>query len=224
MKAFSTLQSPSSKLEPHQIAARLNARPCGNRKWIGRCPSHDDRSPSLSIAEGSDGRVLLHCHAGCPFDDVTRALGIVVRQPFRDNARPSWHLLPQRKATADELRAALTIEMQRYRDARRIDGLLRTSEIDQIRNVVAGRFGVELAPVARPLWEGGFGGRERDPAWPMVFARAMNVASIRLIGVPLDFGELRPPRSIMLLAEEISACAMDSLECDARRPACGPAG
>lgn len=44
--------------------------------WMALCPAHDDRNPSLSIAEGSDGRILLHCHAGCATPAVCAALGI----------------------------------------------------------------------------------------------------------------------------------------------------
>lgn len=33
--------------------------------WIARCPAHEDRDPSLSITDASDGKVLVHCHAGC---------------------------------------------------------------------------------------------------------------------------------------------------------------
>ena len=32
---------------------------------MARCPAHDDRTPSLSIREGHDGKLLVHCHAGC---------------------------------------------------------------------------------------------------------------------------------------------------------------
>ena len=41
-----------------------------------QCPAHDDHHASLSIAEGDDGRVLLHCHAGCPTEKVVEALGL----------------------------------------------------------------------------------------------------------------------------------------------------
>jgi putative DNA primase/helicase len=51
----------------------LEARPCG-RGFIARCPAHDDRSPSLSLAQASDGRILLHCFAGCQSTDVIAAL------------------------------------------------------------------------------------------------------------------------------------------------------
>ena len=39
--------------------------------WIDRCPAHDDNNPSLSIKETSDGKLLLHCFAGCSFEDIS---------------------------------------------------------------------------------------------------------------------------------------------------------
>ena len=44
--------------------------------WSAKCPAHEDRAPSLSISEGDDGRVLLYCHAGCPFASIVRAAGL----------------------------------------------------------------------------------------------------------------------------------------------------
>jgi len=38
------------------------------------CPAHEDKLASLSVDMGDDGRLLLYCHAGCSFDDITRAL------------------------------------------------------------------------------------------------------------------------------------------------------
>lgn len=40
------------------------------------CPAHEDRLPSLSVREGAEGRVLLYCHAGCPWQNVVAALGL----------------------------------------------------------------------------------------------------------------------------------------------------
>ncbi len=34
------------------------------------CPAHDDSKPSLSLNEGQDGGVLVHCHAGCSLKDI----------------------------------------------------------------------------------------------------------------------------------------------------------
>ena len=46
--------------------------------WVARCPAHDDRNPSLSLRE-VDGKVLVHCHAGCDqraVVDVLKARGL----------------------------------------------------------------------------------------------------------------------------------------------------
>ena len=48
----------------------------GNGQFIACCPAHDDRSPSLSIREVDDGRVLLNCLAGCATEDVLGAVGL----------------------------------------------------------------------------------------------------------------------------------------------------
>ena len=53
-------------------------------RWHGsygtaRCPTHDDRHPSLSVTE-RDGRLLVHCHAGCPQGavwDTLEGMGLV---------------------------------------------------------------------------------------------------------------------------------------------------
>ena len=54
------------------IVHALNARRSGSC-WMAKCPAHDDNTPSLSIRE-ADGKVLLHCHAGCEQGDVIDAL------------------------------------------------------------------------------------------------------------------------------------------------------
>jgi len=53
-----------------------HCRPAGDGRWVARCPSHSDKSPSLSILEKSDGRVLIHCHAGCGAVDILDAVGL----------------------------------------------------------------------------------------------------------------------------------------------------
>ena len=54
------------------IARALKARHSGTG-WMAKCPAHDDNNPSLSIRE-VDGKVLLHCHAGCGQRAVIDAL------------------------------------------------------------------------------------------------------------------------------------------------------
>lgn len=47
------------------------------------CPGHGGRSHrNLHVGEGSDGRVLLTCHAGCDWRGITSALGMDGRALF----------------------------------------------------------------------------------------------------------------------------------------------
>lgn len=48
------------------------------RSRQARCTAHDDRRASLSISRGDDGRVLLHCHAGCAPEAVLAAAGLTM--------------------------------------------------------------------------------------------------------------------------------------------------
>jgi len=58
------------------ILTRLHdVRQVKRGSWQARCPAHDDANPSLSVTEGNDGRVLLHCFAGCTYPDIIAALG-----------------------------------------------------------------------------------------------------------------------------------------------------
>ena len=50
--------------------------------WQARCPAHEDRTPSLTISEGDDGRTLVHCHAGCTTEDIVAAVGLTLRDLF----------------------------------------------------------------------------------------------------------------------------------------------
>jgi hypothetical protein len=56
----------------------------GQARVQAQCPAHDDRTPSLSITE-ADGKVLLHCHAGCEIEDVLAAIGLEKGDLFADN-------------------------------------------------------------------------------------------------------------------------------------------
>ncbi|HET6378711.1 MAG TPA: toprim domain-containing protein [Methylocella sp.] len=75
------------------IAKALGGRKAGTA-WMARCPAHDDRAPSLSIADARDGKVLVRCHAGCDQQDVIAALrarGVWdadERRPIRFSRKP----------------------------------------------------------------------------------------------------------------------------------------
>ena len=60
-------------MEAHSIVLALGGKWHG-RYGLCRCPAHGDRSPSLSLSDGSNGRLLAKCHTGCDFADVMAAL------------------------------------------------------------------------------------------------------------------------------------------------------
>jgi hypothetical protein len=71
-------------------------------RWLARCPAHDDRSPSLSIRETDDGRVLLHDFAGCSVEDVLTALGLglsdLFEKPLGHSFAPTHSRISAREA------------------------------------------------------------------------------------------------------------------------------
>ena len=95
------------------IAKALGGRRAGG-SWIARCPAHEDRKPSLSISEAEDGKVLVHCHAGCEQARVIAALrsrGLWIGSSPRGSLAPR-HLLWRPSTGRDEAQrteAALAI-------------------------------------------------------------------------------------------------------------------
>jgi putative DNA primase/helicase len=68
-----------------RILGRLEAvKPSGNG-YTALCPAHADHRSSLSVSDTTDGRVLLHSHAGCDTQDVLAALGLQFSDLFPHN-------------------------------------------------------------------------------------------------------------------------------------------
>ena len=66
----------------------------GPGRWIASCPAHDDKSPSLSIRETEDGRILLHDFAGCDTASVLATLGLSLSDLFPNKL--DHHIKPTR--------------------------------------------------------------------------------------------------------------------------------
>lgn len=81
------MQQPASGGDPlsrvlELLAGRgLQVRNAANG-YMAQCPAHADGSPSLSVKPGEDGRVLLHCFAGCETDAIATALGLQMTDLF----------------------------------------------------------------------------------------------------------------------------------------------
>jgi hypothetical protein len=71
------------------VLSKLPSAKRNGQGWHARCPAHDDRRASLSIAEGDDGRALLHCHAGCEPDAICGAIQLRPADLFPEASTPS---------------------------------------------------------------------------------------------------------------------------------------
>lgn len=88
MTSLSTLPQKESAI--NQILSRLECvRNTGPGKWMAKCPAHPDRRPSLSIRETADGRILLHCFAGCDIRAVLEAIGLDYSALFPGRYKPT---------------------------------------------------------------------------------------------------------------------------------------
>lgn len=86
------------------LSALENVRRTGADRWIARCPGHEDRRASLAVRELDDGRVLVHCFAGCSVNEVLGAVGLDMSALFPekilDGGKPERRAFP----AADVLR------------------------------------------------------------------------------------------------------------------------
>lgn len=57
-------------------------RAAGPDRWLAKCPAHADRSPSFSVKGLPDGRILMHCFAGCDTGAILGALGLTLLDLF----------------------------------------------------------------------------------------------------------------------------------------------
>ncbi len=59
-----------------KLLAKLSGVKKSSPGWTALCPAHEDRTPSLSVSEGDDGRALVKCHAGCKVEEVVVAIDL----------------------------------------------------------------------------------------------------------------------------------------------------
>lgn len=130
----------------------------GAGRWIARCPAHADRSPSLSIRELDDGRILLHDFGGCGAAAVVAAVGMGLSDlmPERIDTREADHDGKRRYNSrerrpfipADALEVArLEILTAAIVAADFLSGR-EVSDTDRTRLLVAGERLTEIAEVA----------------------------------------------------------------------------
>ncbi|MBC2836426.1 DUF7146 domain-containing protein [Paragemmobacter straminiformis] len=98
-------------------------------KWHGRyglcrCPAHGDRKPSLSLSDGSNGRLLAKCHTGCDFAAIVEALrGLGLIEGGGAFVAPDPIALAQREAAERAEAAKRAAQAERlWQEAQPIEG------------------------------------------------------------------------------------------------------
>ena len=67
-----------------EVLSKLQGGKQSGGQWTARCPAHEDKENSLSIGE-KDGKILLHCFAGCETAAICEALGVHISDLFTKN-------------------------------------------------------------------------------------------------------------------------------------------
>jgi len=96
----------AAEMSAELILDRLEGVKCtGESRWLANCPAHNDRHPSLSIKETSEGVVLLKCWSGCTAHEIASAAGISLSELFPSSS--VMHRKGERRPfpTADVFRA-----------------------------------------------------------------------------------------------------------------------
>lgn len=91
--------------------ARLDGVIRSGKSYKAICPAHCDKSPSLSVKEGDDGRVLLHCFAGCGVEKIVAEMGLRMSDLFT-GATGKQHGSKIPGVSARELKASTEHELQ----------------------------------------------------------------------------------------------------------------
>jgi len=104
------------------LLSRLDSVQGRGPTWRTICPAHESRhrTRSLAIREEEDGRILIHCHAGCGVEQVIAAIGLhlsdlMPKRPatIRDDQKPRnrkpWRSSEVVAALKGELHVALII-------------------------------------------------------------------------------------------------------------------
>jgi len=93
-------------VDVNDLIARLEkAKRTSRDSWLTCCPAHKDRTPSLTVRGLDDGRILIHCFAGCGAADVMASLGLETADLFPEPLADHLPAVRQPFSAADALRA-----------------------------------------------------------------------------------------------------------------------
>src|SRR5215211_2732689 len=77
-------ETPSMLADFEDVLDKLEVASRNGEKAMSFCPAHDDRTkPSLSL-KAENGRLLLHCFAGCQPEDIVSKVGLGMQDLFAE--------------------------------------------------------------------------------------------------------------------------------------------
>lgn len=129
----------------------------GPGRWSASCPgplhNRGDKSPSLSVAIGDDGRALMRCFAGCEVSAIAAAIGLALSDLFPPRAATQAGPLPAHrrpKISDRDLLAVVHREVSIIATAGEelLSGPLATPDLERLRTATRRLFGV-LSEVGR---------------------------------------------------------------------------
>ncbi len=169
-----------------QIVQLADAR-LAAKGWVARCPAHDDKTPSLAIREGRDGRTLLRCFAGCEPAAIAKSLGLKVGDLFADSSRERPLAVSSRPVRAADVEASLQAELTRIvaeeSQTAGFDVAILSRHRNEARAIVERRLSVRLKREPSPWFE--VEPHAVDPAWEVCVDQAIHVAAARR-GIALE--------------------------------------
>lgn len=59
----------------------------GKETWLACCPGHEDKTPSMTVRELADGRVLVHCFGGCDVEQILSGAGLTFDALFPEKQK-----------------------------------------------------------------------------------------------------------------------------------------
>lgn len=149
MRRAEQLGTSANRADPgKRVIARLErVVDRGYAQFFARCPAHDDANPSLSIKVLDDGRVLLHCFAGCAIDEVLSAMQLELSDLYPNLPTPAkpatirWNyhdllLLARREIQVAVIAAAHLLDGQPFNETDRDRLLAAHARLAKLLEVV----------------------------------------------------------------------------------------
>lgn len=144
----------AGRLVEHVLERLVGVKPHAGG-WTAHCPVHDDHCNSLSIGEGSDGRVLLKCFAGCAVDAIVRAMAMEVKDLFPASTTSSRVEAPSQPITVADLAENKAIPLDFLRSLGledRHDGVVIPYRLEDGSSATRRRLRIALTAKEGSLW------------------------------------------------------------------------